>query len=1253
MHRLRARKKGKTDDDVPPVPNLSSAMPFLKRNKASPAPEKPDLGAALESALPPSDDFRTSLLMPNLANRFSILKEQEAAAAAASQARGAAIGGLEAGSESTYSVARHSNLGDIAEGDVNSAQDPSQAQSPNRYTTRSNEESGRPSEDGSVMSRGRGGDGNVLFGGRQKVYKVTNKALRGVGSLEDLRSESPIGTGRALYQPDIPDVPPPPRNRPKYLDEEPLNINTDTGDNVDYNKNRYTSSSTNSTPASVSGPRMSTAATSINSQQNGSISTKSVPQSPTSGPIKRGPLYEQALDRQLQEQQSNAMGRLERLASLTRMRTTSPEPFGRSESPLGGNYNRLHDLHLEGMAPSSPHSTSALPLTTTVAPLSPASPRRTKRQDSETNVLPQSPLEAFDFGLPTRPPPEIPVAPVNPPESPVRESRASSVSRSSSEQQVIAPLSPKREAPQTSAPRVEEENTGISARSTLTMSSTGDPSFAEQNLMMKQIAEDLDTGARKASVSHGTLSPRSEKAPTAANSARSSASSRSVTVEIPSDASIQEHLKNPQLSTLSPQFQMNTHRPEDDSPTLPPGGGLSLMIRQHLRSDSGSSSVYADSVFTKKSRMSRIKSHYDDMVPPMPTSDAVQGKEKRASGSSQGNMWQYEEFDASPHANEGKEEDGGSPTSIYPPTIHDAPPSPPPPVPPVPKIPVAAEEAGQDARSGRRVEAGRDQPGSRSNSRAAMDRAPLPTDDSDRDWEEQLAYRRQLIQQNLRNQEKIQSQAHDMQWENGSGARSPVIRSPVSGAGPFGALRSKTSNGFLKGDPKNAKNEHPPMPRPDPRMIRPGLASPRPSEEQARPWPGPRGPPPRNGPFSPQLGPRPGPGNFHPGPPGPGQHPGPHPLQLQNAPRGPPPQRPRRPSVNTDHAGESDPLHPGVPRPQKSPLPRLLKQGSREQMSGLQSGENTPRGQPMGWSDNPSRTPNTQPTTPITPGPGTPAGARAIRPETLHDDLTRAMMTGQSQSDTERFAPKKRPGMPSPMPSSDDVKSTFESSSNRRTNFMRPRGNSILSPTPSSSDLSKMDRSPVPGTPASSSFDNDRSTPPVPPRGTSPPKVSDAEVVRSIESSNAAFQPARKRAVSKHLISEPTLISSTSSVPTIDLPPMPAMPPMSAKAAAPRARRKTATNGRERYGFGRRPSEDITDLTPMGIRSDDEDVGTKKPNKLRKSTSDGGGLSARVRTADIQAMNGTMPKVNTNMVGPPMAFQQETVVVGAGEARMI
>ena len=209
------------------------------------------------------------------------------------------------------------------------------------------------SRNGSIMSRAKPGEGNTMFGGRQKIYKI---AVDGTGSTRGSGGNEYSGTGtlksmggKALYESDIATSAfQRLREQEREENERVWNDRPSTGSSKEderpvtpplghYNRNRETSSSTNSGP---SHPRTSTAATSVASQRsvygtpipaNGSSSSIASPApgthiSPSSdrpGPpgAKAKRLYGHGLDQHMYEQQSSAMHRLE---SLHRQRAAGP-----------------------------------------------------------------------------------------------------------------------------------------------------------------------------------------------------------------------------------------------------------------------------------------------------------------------------------------------------------------------------------------------------------------------------------------------------------------------------------------------------------------------------------------------------------------------------------------------------------------------------------------------------------------------------------------------------------------------------------------------------------------------------------------------------------------------------------------------------------------------------------------------------------------------------------------------------------------
>lgn len=318
---------------------------FLQRRKdkrkGEPEP-KPELNIA--AALPAADDFRTSLIMPSLSTRFSMLKEQDdpnskigkASDDSVLQPRrqsrlhefGFAPGGL-------TDIAEVSSLKGSLNGSLNHPARPPFA------TERSGsfDSQATADESGSMMSRARPGEGNVLFGGRQKIYKIG-----GSGN----------ATGRLLYDDDV-HLSTFQRMRREEKERLAAQEQEDCADESlsptkdgfspvteGFNRRRETSSSTNS----GSNARISTAATSVASQAPSSASA--APTSPTdvtrpSNKARR--LYDQGLDQQMYEQQSSAMNRLN---SIQRTRAQT----GRATPPLLFSQTRsatnLSDRFVEG-----------------------------------------------------------------------------------------------------------------------------------------------------------------------------------------------------------------------------------------------------------------------------------------------------------------------------------------------------------------------------------------------------------------------------------------------------------------------------------------------------------------------------------------------------------------------------------------------------------------------------------------------------------------------------------------------------------------------------------------------------------------------------------------------------------------------------------------------------------------------------------------------------------------------------------------
>jgi len=323
-----------------------------KKDKKKGQPEpKPELD--ITTALPAADDFRTSLIMPGLSTRFSMLREQDDP--------NSKIG--KASDDSVLQPKRQSRLHefgfipggltDIAEvsslkSSLNeSVRPPFAAERQDSFDSSANEEGS------SIMSRARPGEGNVLFGGRQKIYKIGGSGTtKGrilydddvhLSTFQKLRQEEKerLAVQEAEVQGEAQEEP---------LKQEPSSPIKDTqSPSVDtFISRRETSSSTNS----ASNARTSTAATSITSQGTNSVSAAPVsPTDITRSTTKARRLYDQGLDQQLYEQQSSAMNRLNSI-QRTRAHTGHAVPpllFSqtRSATNLSDRFNRGGPARIE------------------------------------------------------------------------------------------------------------------------------------------------------------------------------------------------------------------------------------------------------------------------------------------------------------------------------------------------------------------------------------------------------------------------------------------------------------------------------------------------------------------------------------------------------------------------------------------------------------------------------------------------------------------------------------------------------------------------------------------------------------------------------------------------------------------------------------------------------------------------------------------------------------------------------------------
>ncbi|KAK2765200.1 hypothetical protein FQN54_008899 [Arachnomyces sp. PD_36] len=408
MNRFRTRRKNKETSDVPADSDAPPVPLFFKKGKKGQPEKKPEVDLA--TALPSSDDFRTSLLMPNLSARFSMLKEQDDPTSKIGKANDDSV--LFPKRASRLNLFGN-QLADISEvSSMNGSARPSLALArADSYASGEGYGTDDDSQSGSMMSRSRPGEGNNLFGGRQKVYKIPvgGSSSRTVSASEDSEgttTEKSMGGGKFIYENDVAfsafqKYREKEREKQRQLDLEITEQlqGVSHGDDeeasspsvANYSRNRTTSSSTTSGP---SNNRTSTAATSIDSQTRTSVHGPSFFNPPTSNnaatftkpnpglgvdrsQTKTRRLYGQGLEQAAQNQQTSALNRLESL-SRNRAEINDPTLIGRSGSRSATSLND----RFRGMSPV--YASNGFPGSSTSSLTSPGlrSPDSTVREGS-------------------------------------------------------------------------------------------------------------------------------------------------------------------------------------------------------------------------------------------------------------------------------------------------------------------------------------------------------------------------------------------------------------------------------------------------------------------------------------------------------------------------------------------------------------------------------------------------------------------------------------------------------------------------------------------------------------------------------------------------------------------------------------------------------------------------------------------------------------------------------------------------------
>ncbi|KHO01588.1 uncharacterized protein MAM_00589 [Metarhizium album ARSEF 1941] len=574
MNRFRTKKKGRDDTSIGGRPSLDaeSSGPFRMFGKKK-TPDEPRKEIDLAAALPPSDDFRTSLLMTGLSARFSMLREQDDP--------NSKLG--KASDDSVLFPKRQSRLADFGAfaGGLDDIAEIESLKAPPLGRFDSYHSDDASSTTGSVMGRGKPTEGNNLFGGRQKIYKLTAGSKGGM-------------TGRALYDDDVAQSSfqkwrQAEKERKSLEDSE--NINTsDVEATLNYSRRRETSSTTSSVP---SGARNSTAATSIASQPSSIKETASSSHLPglERSVTRTRRLYEQGLTQDLQDQQNSAVYRMDTLSRQRPFGSRTPDSASLVTSPTTTTFSeRATDRRPIVSKASAPNLRSFSSSLMSCSPMSPVDlTPKFPRQESKPS---------FGANLPLSPPisetEEHPTLAIQPNDR----GKATAMGVFS------RPAMQYDESRYTQRQRQLQQGRDTSA--SLYTESVGSPVKGRSRSSSAQ----RPAVEKSTTVAHSEISQPNENYSSTFDESddgsldnRTSAAPR-LRLDRPSDhdhpAFRKSALPTP-LSLTSPKDSEDGRSPSpapktektEDSPTLGPTTGLSGMVRQHLRQNSTASSVYA------------------------------------------------------------------------------------------------------------------------------------------------------------------------------------------------------------------------------------------------------------------------------------------------------------------------------------------------------------------------------------------------------------------------------------------------------------------------------------------------------------------------------------------------------------------------------------------------------------------------------------------------------------------------------------
>ncbi|KAI9372080.1 hypothetical protein BJX61DRAFT_508668 [Aspergillus egyptiacus] len=614
MNRFRKSKKEPKKEKVKevvvtdenPVPTTFGSI--LKKGKKEPE-EQPQLD--LSNALPSTDDFRTSLLMPKLSARFSMLREQDDPDSLIGKASDDSVLFPKRASRLNLFGHNPSLLSDIEEASVCSR--PSMNDGRGSYASGS-DGFADDEHQGSIMSRARRVEGNNLFGGRQKVYKIAGSNGSGRAAGRPLYEHD---IGRSLF-----------RREKHTVDEQgEQTFPTPEADARSYSTNRTTYSSTASGPAA--NPRISTAATSVDEQPlTPPLAQQSVspvePVQKSAGPglasergsVKTRRLYGQALEQSVHSQQASTLHRLE---SLSRQRAGTPElpPLARRYSRSATNLReRLQKLAIAEPSPvasrptspptsatsPTPQPTEPEPKPSSFAqpPLSPPASENEEGTALMAALQPEDRGKATAMGFFNKPRTAYDEnqfsrrqqqmfqernSPPLPPQSPARAGSRQATARSRALSNASRLSRPGSAA---SSNYSETRHPGSRSTTASVNASPAKPGCVGTFLDNSSPSETEDEG-------HGTESRDTEYSD---HPALRSATPSKPSTPTDADFSPLPEVRYSDLGDLKPIAVHNEEVPEQasvpekpDSPTIPSGLGLSGLVRTHLRHNSDRSSI--------------------------------------------------------------------------------------------------------------------------------------------------------------------------------------------------------------------------------------------------------------------------------------------------------------------------------------------------------------------------------------------------------------------------------------------------------------------------------------------------------------------------------------------------------------------------------------------------------------------------------------------------------------------------------------